>query len=535
MSQPLIQILTIAAATLVSEDLTCLASGNLAAAGELPWAVAITGCIVGIYLGDLGLYAIGRMLHRPVFAAARRLVDPAATERFTDLLRRRAGWTLSLSRLLPGSRLPMYIAAGVARVPLKTFSLFTGLAVLIWTPPLVLVGGWLGQAIHVRIQRIIGIGSIAWLITVVSACIALRLAMLAATPIGRGRIMAAVSRLWRWEFWPTWLFYLPTAIWIFILSIRHRSFSIITAANPGISHGGFVGESKSQILAQLNCSQVLPFALIAPGPLPHRLERLKQWMRQAAQCYPIILKPDVGQRGASVRLIQSEADAADYLDRVELPVISQQFHAGPLEAGIFYYRMPGEFRGRIYSITCKRFPELIGDGHSNLRQLIWSHPRYRMQARTFLARHAAQVDRILTVGEMFRLVTAGNHCQGALFLDGSELITTQLEHAIDSIAQSMRGFFFGRFDVRFSDIDAFKAGRDLAIVELNGITSEATHIYDPSFSLLRAQASLLRQWTLLFRIAAANRRRGERGSTMIQLFREVVRYYRSPRATALGD
>ena len=96
--------------------------------------------------------------------------------------------------------------------------------------------------------------------------------------------------------------------------------------------------------------------------------------------FPVILKPDVGQRGAGVRLIRTTAQLTSYFSTVTGAVLLQPFHEGPYEAGIFYYRFPGDARGRIFSITDKHFPVVVGDGISTLRELIAAHPRYRLQA-----------------------------------------------------------------------------------------------------------------------------------------------------------
>ena len=52
---------------------------------------------------------------------------------------------------------------------------------------------------------------------------------------------------------------------------------------------------------------------------------------------------------------------------------------------------------------------------------------------------------------------------------------------------------------RYSDVEKFRAGQDLFIIELNGVTSEATNLYDPTWSLLRAYQLLFKQWHILFR------------------------------------
>jgi hypothetical protein len=206
-----------------------------------------------------------------------------------------------------------------------------------------------------------------------------------------------------------------------------------------------------------------------------------------------------------------------YLERETSAVLVQPYHPGPFEAGVFYYRRPGWSRGRILSITDKHFPIVVGDGYSTLEDLIWADRRLRMQAKTFLTRHAASRNTVLPAGERLHLAIAGNHAQGTLFRDGRHLITCELEDRIDAIACSYTGFFIGRFDIRYADVERFRAGEDLAIVELNGATAESTNIYDPGGSLVDAYRQLFRQWSLVFSIGAANRDRGAPASSVGRL------------------
>jgi hypothetical protein len=145
-----------------------------------------------------------------------------------------------------------------------------------------------------------------------------------------------------------------------------------------------------------------------------------------------------------VRLARTIEEIEAYCAIERRPVLVQPYHPGPFEAGIFYWRIPGEGRGRIFSITDKHFPQLVGDGRSTVEALIWAHPRYRLQANTFLTRHRGALDQVLKQGEVFRLAIAGNHAQGTLFRDGGHLWTPALERRIDQIAQSYPGFFAGR-------------------------------------------------------------------------------------------
>ena len=178
---------------------------------------------------------------------------------------------------------------------------------------------------------------------------------------------------------------------------------------------------------------------------------------------------------------------------------------------------------------------IVGDGVSTVEELIWAHPRYRMQADTFLARHADLLVRVLECGERLPLGMAGNHCQGTLFLDGHDLITPALEKRIDAIARTFDGFFVGRFDIRYGDVERFKAGADLAIVELNGATAESTNIYDPQTTLFDAYRQLFRQWSIVFSIGAANRAAGAPVTSHRRLFDLVRAHLRATEPFPVSD
>ena len=114
-----------------------------------------------------------------------------------------------------------------------------------------------------------------------------------------------------------------------------------------------------------------------------------------------------------------------------------------------------------------------------------------------------------------------------MFLDGADLITAPLSARIDEIARHVPGFFIGRFDVRYANIEAFRRGEDLAIVELNGVTSESTNIYDPGYGAWQAWRTLARQWQLVFEIGAANRVVGAPALDLRRLLKLTLAYWRS--------
>jgi len=531
------QAAAIVAGTFASEDLTCIATGLLIRDGAVRPAVGVVACFLGIFVGDLVLWLGGLLLGRRLLAwrpVARR-IPQERVERFGEWFDRR-GWAAVLaSRFLPGTRFPVYVTAGIVGRRAGAFVFWAMLAALLWTPILVLSVAAFGASIVRPLQRLLGGGWLGLAAAIAAIFVLLRCGTLAFTQIGRARIAAAVSRIWRWEFWPMWLFYAPLLPWIGWLAIRHRGLMTATAANPGIPHGGVVGESKFAILSKLPAEWIVPSGAIAAGDGDARAAGLARLISEREWDYPLVLKPDAGERGAGVRRVDSPAEAETYVRRFCNATLVQRFDSGPHEAGILYFRIPGESHGRIFSVTDKHFSFVDGDGRSTVAQLIWNHRRFRMQAGRFLARLNGRSDLVLAPGERLQLAMAGNHCQGTMFCDGAALITPELVRSIDAIARAFDGLFFGRFDVRYSDRDEFRAGRGFRIVELNGATSESTNIYDPSWSLARAYAVLFRQWSLLYSIGDRNRRRGVRPSRLGDVIAGVSRHYREREVDPVSD
>jgi hypothetical protein len=325
------------------------------------------------------------------------------------------------------------------------------------------------------------------------------------------RVRLTIARLSKWEFWPAWIFYPPVALHCVWQGIKHRSFSLPAVANLNQKNGGIVGESKIGILGELMATSPELTAeafLIETGSAAIRLARISELCLQHEIGMPFVLKPDIAQRGAGFKKIQSMQEVREYLSQVSAPLIVQRYVAAPYEAGIFYYRFPGESKGHILGITRKVFPSVTGDGIRTIRELIEADPRAQFIVQTYLKRFGAGAERVIAHREQFRLVEAGNHCQGCEFRDGSELLSRELLETFDLVSQNLRGFFVGRFDVRYWSDDDLRQGRNFRIIELNGAASEATHIYDSHNSLWSAYRMLFRQWRIVYAIGAVNRRLG---------------------------
>jgi len=528
--------LGLALATLLAEDLTCIAAGLLVANGRLGMTTAIVSCYVGILIGDLLLVAAGRWLGRPALARRplRWLVTPAAVERAAAWFRARGTATVFLSRFLPGSRLPLYVAAGLVRAPAGRLAAALAVAGAIWTPGLVALSAATGGAIRSRLEL--------WerraLPTALLAAFVVLLVVKVLAPAlswrGRRLLLSRWRRLRHWEFWPLYLFQVPVVLnWLW-LGLRHRSWTLFTAANPGIPAGGFVLESKGEILGAIGDPDAVPAfrKLVLPDSAHERIAQVLAAHAAARFGYPVVGKPDVGERGEGVRVLREEAELAAWAREAPRESILQEYVGGE-EFGVFYVRRPGEEAGSLLSITAKEFPAVTGDGAATLEELILADERAVCMAPLYLEVNASRLSRVPAAGERVRLVEIGNHCRGTVFRDGRHLETPELAARIDEIARSFPGFHFGRFDVRTPSVEHLRRGEALRVLEVNGVTSEATHIYEPGASLVAAYRTLFAQWRLAFEIGRANAALGARPTSLGELLRLLdERRHRAAAASA---
>ncbi len=543
-------------ATFISEDATVITVGVLVSAGTVDWGVGLIGCMTGIVLGDGGLWALGR------FAGRRALRLPFVREWVPeDSLDRWGRWfdkhtikAVFVARAAPGLRVPTYVAAGLLSQKTHGFIFWAALAAFCWTPILLLLAILVGPPLLGLFEGVLS-GPVALILSVVAIMIAVRVVNLSLTWSGRRRLLAFAQKLYQAEFWPAFIFYAPMIPVVLYHALR-RGPMTFTCVNPGVSHGGgVVGESKSEILNVLRRGPAGPWVLkshlIDAGPSPAARAALASDLirkDEALGGFPVILKPNEAQRGYGLKLARDDEDVRRYFEDVTRPAILQRYAPGPHEAAVLWARNieNGSLAaaGRIFSLAKKEFPVVTGDGKRTLEELIWGHPRYRLQAEVFLKRFSRELDRVPDAGERVRLGVAGNHSQGAKLLDGSELLTPQLEARFDAIASAYRAaaaddevgdLDFGRFDIRYESDEALRRGEGFAIIELNGTMSESVNIYDPKWPLWRRYAVLVRQWGTLYRLGAARRKMGEKPLGPLELARAVRDHYRGRGGSEIAD
>jgi hypothetical protein len=343
------------------------------------------------------------------------------------------------------------------------------------------------------------------------------------------------------EFWPGWLFHAPIVLQWIALGLRHGGMTLPTCANPHIETGGLCGESKIAILDLIQPEArhwLAPYTSFVTGATSEGDLELAEAARVAAGLdWPLVVKPDIGCTGCGVRLVADAPALARYL--AEFPrnarVMLQEYIHHEAEAGIFYIRRPGEVQGRITSVTLKSSPVVIGNGRSTLRQLILDDPRAGLVPHLYLPRLKDRLHEVPAAGERVRLVFVGNHCRGATFRNGQHEITPALTACIDRIAHAIPDFHFGRFDLRFASIPGLRDGKDFRIIEINGVGSEATHIWDPNTTLREAYAVQFAHYRAAFEVGRANRARGHRPTGLLELLEAWRRQRRLLASYPLND
>jgi len=199
---------------------------------------------------------------------------------------------------------------------------------------------------------------------------------------------------------------------------------------------------------------------------------------------PLVAKPDLGCRGAGVRLIHTAADLDKYLR--EFPVgsafLMQELAPYFAEAGVFYVRQPESDRGKIVSIPAR--------------------------------------------GEHVPLAFAGSHSRGSIFRNGDEFISPGLEDRLDQIMQDFPEFHYGRLDIKFADVESFVRGDNFVIIEVNGASSEATHIWDSRGSLRDVFRTLFWQYRTLFSMGQKMRDNGVAVPSVRELIKTWLRELR---------
>ena len=274
-----------------------------------------------------------------------------------------------------------------------------------------------------------------------------------------------------------------------------------SACNPGMKYGGVMGESKYKVLSSIPKKYIPKSILITRSTSISNIQKI---IDQELFSYPFIMKPDVGERGKDVEIIHSAQELKSYLKDKAFDLIVQEFVDYDLEFGVLYHRLPGASQGKVTSLVQKGFLTVTGDGKSNLNELISKEIRAKNRLDYLQNKFGYELEKVLPLEEKMRLESIGNHCRGTTFHNANHLINESLTDVFNQISLEIEGFFYGRFDLKVPSLDDLYHGRNIKILELNGVSSEVAHVYDPDYKLIQAYKDIGLHMNFIYQIARKN-------------------------------
>lgn len=263
-----------------------------------------------------------------------------------------------------------------------------------------------------------------------------------------------------------------------------------------------LGEKKSEIFDLIPKEFIPKTKLIRKGDI----NEAKAFAQSTG--YPLIAKPDVGERGTWVSKIDSPEELEKYVSACPVDFLIQELVEYPIELGVFYIKYPDEENGRVTSIIRKDFLRVKGDGKSSVMELLRMNTRAQLTAdleSDFLRQNG---DLIPEKGQELTVEPIGNHCRGTQFLNDNEFIDEELSKAFDKLSKQIPEFYFGRYDLKCNSYEDLKELKNFKILELNGAGAEPGHIYQPGYSLIQAYKDIFWHLRVLADISRQNKKRG---------------------------
>ncbi len=294
--------------------------------------------------------------------------------------------------------------------------------------------------------------------------------------------------------------------------------------NPGMRASGMAFQAKGEVLERFGDGgqrvRVGKFVRVRAG---EGFEKVSELMEEVSLVYPVVMKPDFGQRGQGVKVVKNEEEGKRWVEQCEEGFLVQEF-VGGLEFGLHWSKGPGEERGRIDSLCGKHRQWVVGDGVKTLEELILGDDRAVLMWSYYSKKYEEDLGKVIGEGEEFVLAPIGTHSRGAVFTDERGLVTEELVRAFDEFGEKYEGFCFGRYDVKVGSEDDLKAGRGLVVLELNGVMGEPAHVYQPGYAWWRGMIDFVRHFRRAAEIGNLWRERGVEPPSLGELFGLVRRH-----------
>ncbi len=323
-------------------------------------------------------------------------------------------------------------------------------------------------------------------------------------------------RLSNYEYWPMWAFYLPLFFYFVYRGIINRNFFFFTNVNTGFDPmGGLFFDSKS------TTDKFIP-QQFRPGSILVRKGEIADIDSQRFK-YPLIIKPDQGERGKRLCKIDDKSRLNDILILYDEDILIQEFNSFPLEFSVFVVYDPDLCKHKILSLTEKKFFKVSGDGYSNFSILIKSSHRGIYAYKNLLELSGIKEEYIPAKGEEILVHQIGNHNKGTEFIDAGLKISPAMQERFAMFLKDCRVFEYGRFDVKTKSLKDLETFEKICFIEFNGLAAEPTVVYDSRTGYFKALKTFVNHWKSMEKISKYNKLKGVKPQRTAVVVKKIVK------------
>lgn len=138
----------------IPEDITLITAGLLAGQGKITLLGAMVVGFFGVLVGDTILFLVGQKYGRKVFTwpVFNKIFTESRIVKAELQIMTHAKKICFTARFMPGLRAPIFLTAGIMKVPFKTFLLQDGLAALVSVPVWIYLGYWFSDNIDAALK-----------------------------------------------------------------------------------------------------------------------------------------------------------------------------------------------------------------------------------------------------------------------------------------------------------------------------------------------------------------------------------------------
>ena len=323
------------------------------------------------------------------------------------------------------------------------------------------------------------------------------------------------------EYWPSFILYVPIVfIWLYH-SLKLHSFLYFTTVNPSINTGGFIGESKINILRQLSEAYFPKTLFVKEGA---QLASIFKIIEEKHIQFPLVLKPNVGDQGYKVAICNTDVDLKTYFKANNFDTLIQEYIDYDIEYSLFFYINPITNKGEISSLCEKVNLTVVGNGQDTVAKLMEQKDRAYLQLDRLLKENSELLNYIPSKSEYVVLEPIANHRRGTLFKNVNDNISSKLVEAFNILSEQTPNFKYIRYDLKCKSLNDLENLEHFSILEINGVTAEPAHIYDPDYKVKEVFGDLVSHWLTMSRIAKKQIQNGIKPMSIATFSNHIRRY-----------